>query len=275
MKKMISFCLSMIICFYGIPAVFAEYNANPRGLEQDEYESIVRSNIRTAINGLSDFDIVRDPFEKWSKEDPIKRRNTFEMVYLVRNKGERELWRLQDIPDWFNDYMKSLYATDVEPGTYDYVLLYFLTFDPLLRGRVDAEGNPIAALDEPMTYYEALAAVYRLFTVFNRLTRKLEDIVYSWDDAYPYYRFAQEIGLINSNTLVNYSTLTVEESKLNEPIPAYEFMYLLYTALYIPTFPYEDYGGIPSQMRYVDYFTKPSPWEMDESDYDEEYFYIP
>lgn len=274
MKKMISFCLSMIICFYGIPAVFAEYNANSRGLEQDEFEEVVRVSIVMAIYGLSDFDVVRDPFEKWTWGDPIKRRNAFEMVYIVRSEGDRELGRIQDIPDWFHDSI-NLYATDVEPGTYDYMLLNCLTFDPLLRGRVDAEGNPIAAFDEPMTYYEALAAVSRLFGVFNWFTSKLTDIFYSWDDAYPYYRFAQEIGLINSNTLVNYSTLTVEESKLNEPIPAYEFMYLLYTAMYIPTFANEDYDYIPHQIRYVDYFTKPSPWEMDELDYDEKSTYIP
>ena len=94
----------------------------------------------------------------------------------------------------------------------------------------------------------------------------------SWQEEYKDYRFAEEVGLINSNTLVNYSTLTVDKSQLNDPIPAYEFMYLLYTVLYIPTFVHDDYGILPNQIRYIDYFTKPNPPEIE---YDENMIYIP
>ena len=91
---------------------------------------------------------------------------------------------------------------------------------------------------------------------------------------YPYYKFAEEIGLINGNNLVNYSSLSVDESQLNEPIPAYEFMHLLYTALYIPHLQHDDYSGNTIYgFRYIDLFSKEyaGPWEGMEFDEDETY----
>lgn len=271
MKRIVCICLCIALSLTSFPIVFAEYNENPRNLEQDDFEKIVRRNMEHSVYALSKLDIVRNPFEKWDSDDPIKRRNAFEMVYIVRFKGDREFYKPEGVPDWFSEHVSDI-ATDVEPGTYDYCFLFVLDHDPLFYGRKDAEGNRVAAFDENITYYEAISLVSRLFTVFNRIRNDLWDAMDSWEEEYRDYRFAEEIGLINSNNLVNYSTLTVDESQLNEPIPAYEFMYLLYTALYIPTFVYEDYGGLPGQIRYIDYFTKAAPPEID---YDENMMYIP
>lgn len=269
MKRIVCMCLCIALSLTSFPIVFAEYNENPRSLEQDDFEKIVRRNMEHSVYALSKLDIVRNPFEKWDSDDPIKRRNAFEMVYIVRYEGARELSKPEDV----NEGIVSLsLVTDVIPGTYDYSLLEALSVDPLIYGKKDAEGNRLALFDENITYYEAISLVSRLFTVFNRIRNDLWDAMDSWEEEYRDYRFAEEIGLINSNNLVNYSTLTVDESQLNEPIPAYEFMYLLYTALYIPTFVYEDYGGLPGQIRYIDYFTKAAPPEID---YDENMMYIP
>ena len=258
-----------MIFLISINTVFADYNDNPRNLKQDDHEAIIRDNLRNAANTLSQLDIVRNPTEKWDRDDPINRRNAFEMVCIVRYEGSRELSKPENVMEWFQN---STYFTDLVPGTYDCSLLEALSFDPLISGREDSEGKHLAALDENITYYEAISLVTRLFTVFNRIRDDLWDALCTWEDDYKNFRFAEEIGLINSNNLVNYSTLTVNESQLNEPIPAYEFMQLLYTALYIPTFPHEDYGGLPGQIKYIDFFIKPNPPEIE---YDENMIYIP
>ncbi len=279
MKKIICLCLCMMICFTAFNAVFAEYNGNPLNLEQEDYDALVKGNIRHSIAFLSRIDIVRNPFEKWDEFGNLARRNAFEMVLLVTTS--RAGWRgLPELEQVSEQIFQFTGIQDVEYGTYDYSLLDALDSQGLISGRVDYAGKHLAAFDEPITYYEALDLLSRLFTTFYVhyiYNKQIQQTIASWDEEYPYYKFAEEIGLINGNNLVNYSILSVDESQLNEPIPAYEFMHLLYTALYIP---HLNQGGDYStntvyDFRYIDLFSKEytSPWEGTE--FDENEMYIP
>ena len=73
-------------------------------------------------------------------------------------------------------------------------------------------------------------------------------------DSYPYFTLFEEIGLINSNTRINYSTLTVTEDMLNRDVPAREYLYMVYNMLFVPNVNNGCYGGTIDGFKYIDYF---------------------
>ena len=252
--------------FFGAFPISAkeEYNKNPLNISDEEFNKILSESIDHSVRILEKMDIVRNPKEKWNNTDFLKRRNAFEMAYIVRSYGMRELC-LKSLNSLICDSLKSCNYSDVELYSYDNMLLWELTNEatfwyatPLIRGKTNEKGERIADFDSYITYNEAFVLIFRLLNADYQYSRKIDEALLNKYKQYPYYRYAEEIGLINSNTLMNCSTLSVSENMLEEYIPAYEFMHLLYYSMYLPVFETSgDYAPATKPgFRYIDKFIK-------------------
>ena len=208
-----------------------------------EYAKYIKSISKT----LEQMDIVRNIDSKYNSDSLISRRDVFQMAYIVKNHS-RELWYTPDDVDAVAELCeekdlvyKNVRFIDVEPGTYDYALAYSLVYEDLLIGKADVDSEAIRAdLDIYATYDEALTIIGRMLYVRDRwhtLYDELNKIV-DREVQHPYYEAAIKNGLINSDL----GSPQVTEDLLDQPISAYEFMHLLYRALYIPTVSVSDFG---------------------------------
>jgi len=269
--------LFMSFCIFLQP-VYANYNPNRLGFAGDkQFEEYIEKEMKCSVQNLSDLDIVRNPFERWNRTDFITRRNAFEMIYPIVHSltliGGREIYIQGNEVEEL--YLKGFNVTDISPGAYD-ATLFCAFFDIgtryMINGRTDTDGNIVVAFDEYTTYYEACVMVVKLFTTTYEVRKNVEEQITSSDNAYPYFDLIQEMGLVNGNTAVNASTLTIDESQLNQPIPAYEFMHLLNSALYEPCVAsLGDYDPIPEEgFRYIehleDFFPKDYSIYADDED---------
>ena len=269
MKRLISIIL--IISIYLIQSVtsFAQYNPNPLNMDKEDYDSIINGYILASVKNLEKLDIVRTPFEKWDCDDYISRRNAFEMVYIIRTFSNRGIGYPIDNGLWVT--LKNKLPVDVRESEYDSALCYSLSSEGLFYGK-EENGQLLADFDENLTYNEAFTLLYRLILNYHKYTHDIKEQFESREE-YPYYRFVEDIGLINSNTIVNYSTLTIDKSHLTEYIPAYEFMHLTNAVLYLQYLRmYGDYGWSICSNRIIDDYAEYYEYHGDSSGYD---MYIP
>lgn|GEM_PF-3351881 len=228
-------------------------------------EADYKQQLRMSVNSLKNLDIVRDPEKRWNETDYITRRDMFKMVHVVKGKNigkarqffvnvndEEADEKINAIKEKLS-YYKVVEFKDVQYGTYDYYLVYSLLVLNLISGKINEEGY-IADLDAYATYEEALTVIGHLFDDID-MHGGMPGTLYLIDlkDKHPYFKFACEIGLINSSSKVDLSSPKIDETMLNQPILAYEFMHLLYRALYIPTIKVSDfYSSI--NFRYIENF---------------------
>lgn len=256
MKKLICVILILLTLLFNYSISYANYNPNPLGLEQEMYDDIIKSEYSNSAFRLKLLGIVSSPYEKWpSHTDPITRRSAFEMAFVVRNGGHRVLCT-KDHVEYFDDYMEQggepVFA-DIEAGTYDYYLTCALFWESyLMNGKIDENGQRVANLDEYITYKEALTILSRLMIVEWRtddiIIEKLQN---GGDEAL--YNLFYDVGLINSNSMVSYSSINLNFEDLNKEIPAREYMHLIHSFLYIPILHSSCYGNMDYGFRYIDH----------------------
>ncbi len=272
MKKIISILLCVLINLSSVTMLSAEYNENPIGIPQNEFDNMLKSDIISAIISLCDWNVVKNPNEKWSENDPITRRNAYEMAILVK-AGGRKPRDLQN-PSFIDEERALMLHgkfTDVQQGTYDLSLLDILYSDRMISGKTNDAGEKVAAFDDFLTYHEAFTILSRMLLNYYVFYFEVEETIKTWDVNYPYFKLAEEIGLINSNTLISYSSLTIDESQMDDYIPAHHFMYLLYQAMYIPIVVQDDFTRGLHSNRYIDHFMEFGPvpdHEPDPEEYD-------
>ena len=227
-KKVKIICILMLFIFANIKVNANEVpSINPLNLSEEEYNEIKLVAMKESVFALDIYDIVRNPMKKWENEKvPINRRNAFELVYIIHNGG----YRFLDSTDF-----KLKYYSDIEYKTYDDALAKALWYRNLLRGKNATKESAIADFDSNITYYEALNLISRLFDR-NRYYMLSSNIIDTYKGEYPYYDFFEDIGLINNDTIIDYSHLFIKKEDLDKPMPAYEFMHLLYQAMYVTQF---------------------------------------
>ena len=232
LKKTIIFLLINSLLFVQVSDVFAKYNPNPLNMSEEDYNSIIDGYIKASVKNLEMVGIVKNPFDKWDSDDYISRKNSMEMVYLVHNLSYREIWEYDEYIEFVKE--KGILFPDVMEtnNEYDIKLVLSLNREGLLLGKKQ-DGKYIADLDSNLTYNEAFALFYRLILNHHKYSNSISNLVDSWEDEYPYFRFVEEFGLINNNTIVNYSTLTIDESMMDKYITAYEFMHMLNSIMYM------------------------------------------
>lgn len=249
MKKIVICLLAFIISLTSFDSAIADYDSNPLELDNEEYEEIIINEMKTSVYKLSALGIVNDPLARWSANDYMSRRNAFEMVYIVFKKGSKILCSKEELNNL--EYNMQMMFSDVEPGTYDIALAYGLSHNsPFLNGKYTVTGHKVADFDGYLTYNDAFVLVSRLLNTEWRYSYGINKILES--DLSSYYDLMCDLGLVNSNTIINYSTITVNSKDLNNPITAYEFMHLLYNAMYVPHMASSDYGNRIYGYRYID-----------------------
>jgi len=268
MKKIFFVLITLILsCNYLVS--YANYNPNPLGLEQEMYEDIIKSEYSNSEFRLEKLGIVKSPYEKWpSYTDPITRRAAFEMAYVILSGGNRILCD-KDRADYFDEYIAQggePAFVDVEFGTYDYYLTCVLFWgDYLLQGKIDENGQRVACLDEHITYKEALTILSRLMVTEWRTEYLIKEKLQNGGDEALYNLFC-DVGLINSNSMVNYSTINLNFEDLNKEITAKEYMHLIYSFLFIPILHSSSYGNMDYGFRYIDHIKMWSDVTPEEGD---------
>lgn len=254
-----------------------------------------QSNSRTddaIIANLETLDVVRDVKEKWNETSYIQRKDALSMAYIVvrtpyafgSGRGRRVYCSTVDhqkgesFRNLTEAYSKELNMdlnfVDVAPK--DENLVLSLIHLGLLAGSFE-EGDAYARLYDELTYEEALVTLLRMLEPRHTsgYTMRRPWIATAPEEAY-------EIGLVlniikecterppdvydpteeYSLSLGGYggatSALWMSKGRLSEKITAYDFMRMLYSALYV-----EKNCGDGSVGRYVDILLSEIDNEMD------------
>ena len=229
------------------------------------YKSLPEIERENSIYRLEELDIVRKPFERWGEENYITRRDVFKIAYIVKN-GDRKLYEngengsesILKIENWKNQnfWLQTEYV-DVEKGSFDYYLIYSLLRVSLISGEPSENGH-VANFDTYATYEDALTVIGRLFDDPNLYAGYYQGSeLVDKTQKHPYYTFATNIGLINSTSLTDPSSPQITPEQLDDSITAFEYLHLLYRALYIPFVCIEDYN-ISVNCHYIDNFSAQS-----------------
>ena len=256
MRKFICVILILFILLCNYSISYANYNPNPLELEQEMYDDIIKSEYSNSAFRLELLGIVNSPYEKWpSYIDSITRRSAFEMALVLKNGGHRILCVKSHV-EYFDDYIAQggePAFVDIEAGTYDYYLTCALFWESyLMHGKIDENGQRFAYLDEYITYKEALTILSRLMIIEWRTDDIVKEKLHNGGDEALYNLFC-DVGLINSNSIVSYSSINLNFEDLNKEIPAREYMHLLHSFLYIPILHSSCYGNMDYGFRYIDY----------------------
>ena len=232
LKKTIIFLLINSLLFVQVSDVFAKYNPNPLNMSEEDYNSVVTGYVNASVKNLEKLGIIKTPFDKWDSDDYISRKNSMEMVYLIHKLSYREIWEYDEYIEFVKE--KGILFPDVmeTDNEYDIKLVLSLNREGLILGKKQ-DGKYIADIYSNLTYYEAFTLLYRLILNYHKYSDNVSNLVDSWEEEYPYFRFMEEFGLINNNTIVNYSTLTIDESMMDKYITAYEFMHMLNSVMYM------------------------------------------
>lgn len=233
MKKIICGLLSVLLLNNCVYAEYPEY--------------LHKTYVDQTIDFLERVDIVRNVRTRWNSEDYIKRRNAFEMTYIVY-MGQRDF-----IVADSTEKEAFKYFIDIEPNTYDDYLTASLVLVELISGK-DDDGNNIAALDDYVTYEEALTMIgYMFSSTLDYIAANVHNPIPKSE--HPYFDFACNIGLINSDSMIDVESLQLDESVLDQYITAYDFLCLIRRALHIPVIKAIGYEPDPC-FHYIDYFVR-------------------
>lgn len=226
-----------------------------------------------AANKLEEYDIVRNWRNRWQPDDFITRRDALKMAYIVRNVGRNvSAYNIENFETELNMYLeyesvqRSKYNyeeyygfqfVDIDRNSTDFMFAVTMYTNELLYGR-EENGLLYADLDSYVTYNEAFAYIFRIFT---RRYVTAYGILENVDWEYPYYEFCQSVNLINSTNpfLTTFLTeavpLNVSIEQLDDNITAYDYMFLIYKSLYVECQSIGDYA--PSfNFHFIDYFVE-------------------
>lgn len=221
------------------------------------------------INNMQQLGIVDNVNQKWSDGDFITRRNAFEMAYIVVNHGFKGIDKTPD------EKYYDVFACDITPDSYDYYLFTALAQKNLIYGKTD-NGQIYAAFDEYITYNQAFAIIFRVLSQHPQYRKMIENSEY-WKTENPYFKFVTDAKLINNNTSIDKVSLIVDQTQIDDYMPAYEFMDILYSALYVPHLKLnETDNSTNSSFTYYDAFQSQKGKEYNETYKDsKEYIFIP
>jgi len=273
MKKVIAVSVLIVIIINMMPMVGASRTL----------EDLYKKEMRNSVRELEKCDIVRNPFERWSEDDYITRRDVLKILYIAR-RGTREMpgyWGEHDDDDaksiekWKEGLREIIRVdfVDIGYGTFDYYFFYAVTrmtvnYD-MLQGR-DTDEGPVIDFDSYATYGEALTFIGRLFedvSLYRGFDPRPQNKLVDYDQEYPYYDFACRIGLINSTSPIDFGSPRITEDQLDEYIPAYEYMHLVRRLLYIPHIQLADFSDelnkywIDSFVEYIGNISRPGAIE--------------
>ena len=249
-----------------------------KAVEEEEptwTERLRESAIEQAVDKLEQLELVHNPKERWTREDYITRRDAFSLTYMVKS-GTKEYYTDEDstAEEDLLRIPKQGFA-DVDRQSEDADLLVSLLAEKLISGKCKTknyfaesseyyhysnmweEGDyPTADFDSFTTYEEALTMIGRLFNDY-RVTHMFNDFPY--DEDHEYFVYAERLGLINNESpMQEAGTPVITEEQLDDYIPAWEFMHLLYRAMFIPCAlitGYTDHGNY----HYIDQFIGVEP----------------
>lgn len=275
MKRISTLILSLLVLLFSQAANAEEQSAD------------YIKHLKKIGQTLERFDIVRNIDEKYNEDSLISRRDAFQMAYIVKNSKRALVYEPDDVEavtelceKRMMTYLQNVEFSDVEPGTYDYALVYSLVASDLILGKTDASldiysnealtyeecvellkaSKPKADIDSIATYEEALTIIGRMVYIPENWSTYYDelDAIVDMNVEHPYYSAAIKNGLINSEP----GSPVVSENMLNQPISAYEFMHLLYRALYIPTVYVGCYGKY-YEIRYINNYIGTSDFGYD------------
>ena len=258
--------MQLIFC-----TVNADYNPNPLNVDIEEYKNIIECEENNAAINLWQLDIANKSLDEFNGNELICRRNALEMAYLVYNRGSRLLCSKEEAGLYANTLKdgENTFYDDVEPGTYDFYLAYGLTFNSMLfQGRINDYGTRLACFDEFITYNEALIILTRLLILDWRTDHVIRKQLQEGGEL-AYYSIFCDLGLINSNTLLSYSSVELYPKNLNDYIPACQCMLLLNNILYVPVLSSDDFGVRIFGFRYIDVIH-----QFKTTDFSDDYIYI-
>ena len=255
--------------------------ANPYGYITQE-ERRESAKVLEPRRKLENLDIVRNASERWDEEDYITRRDMLKMLHIVKghiydkNLGRKYichtdpnkslyLFENEEEIEEFIELMKEsefieFDYTDLIPGTDDYYFAFSLTYLRLINGIEKEDGKRYIEFDRKATIGEAITSVCRLFDspaqrYFFHNPYSGEYISYDADEK-SFYDYAEKLNLINSDTMFDVLSLNIEFEDWNNKIKAYDFMCLLYKALYV-SFPASQGSWYSEAMfHYIDILTE-------------------
>jgi hypothetical protein len=205
--------------------------------------------VKECIDNLAKYNIVVDS-NKWTKDDFISRRDSFDMVFFTKNQDRDYLTYTNTDETQFQlaflagNVSREFEFFDIKKESDDYGFIVGLFLNNFIDGIYD-NGNYYAKFDEKMTYEEALTVISRIFQ--NAAWDKAW-FVGTYTSEHTYFNFAEDVNLINSKNPVDKYCPQIDISMLNEKITAYEFMVLLHRALYLPVI---QVGYAPRQASYL------------------------
>lgn len=221
------------------------YDENPLGIDSEKLTEYRDSVIKKNISNLVRYNLVINPYEKWKDGDLITRRQAVEILVATRQHGNRTIRK-----NWV-DY--PWLFTDLPRNSYDYSLANEANQCYVFNGRINENGEVIADFDSLVTYKEALIFIARLFPgEMDYFYQTGYARVNEYDKEFPFFELFEQWGLINSNNVFDYSTLTVTYDMADKYISAYDFMMLLNDALYVSYADADCYGYHAYEFRYID-----------------------
>lgn len=225
MKRILITFVLMTTCFQSV-IVSAEGQLNDVFIRQAEYYFHI----------VEQTGIVEDIAKKWTEEDNITRGDAFE--YMVRLMGfQIDGLSGVDLKSW--GYSGSLFP-DVESYSKESLILIDAYGSRIMHGKYDENGNIIADFDSYITKKEAVTALNRMLLTPYAFNPEPEQVGDAW------YTTAKELGLLDD------APFPIEEQ--DEPLKAYEYFCLLYSAMFIPRY---EYRSVYVKIRYIDNFIGP------------------
>lgn len=217
--------------------------SNGIAVSADNY--VYGSPRKNAAAEMEKFDIVRNPFERWGEHDYITRRDALKIAYIMKYvTRSTDISSIKDAQESVEDFLinanrkQRFEFVDISEENYDdYIFVATMFVSGLLHGR-EENGLLYADLDGYVTYNEAFAYVFRLF--MRRYMSSDEGILNTTSKT-PYYDFCNDVNLINSKNpfeknkvyLLDRQVINVSEEQLDDYIEAYDFLLLMYKALYL------------------------------------------
>lgn len=195
-----------------------------------------------------------DPNGEITKRDMLGillkiKKNHSNAVYIAKDEEEaRESADIFKGSDSFQRVSEGFFESncmfeDIPEDSDDFFFAFQLWSAGLLRGTV-IDGKQYALLDNKATYGDTVSFISRLF-IANPYFSERDMENYMREIGYTdniMFHFAEEIELINDDSLLELYPTQVSLEQWNDKISARIFCDLLYKALHIPTFSTEHLG---------------------------------
>lgn len=218
------FLLSIFIVFTIIPVYSAE-------LPNKQFDGS-QAQFLQAKEELEYYGII-DSNNGWTGKEKMTRREVVQIVSNIMGAEEAALFALQIM----DDRQEDLGFKDIPKGSQDEKLLAYLVYENVFLGQTNAQGEKIAALDEPITNWEALAILIRMLLVGTYETPDSFDssplIATNNDENWPFILSAR-CGINNSENLADTHGVKIAKEEAKEIMTVSNFLRLAYRSLYVP-----------------------------------------